>query len=166
MTWFADMSPYEYSTDGGEPLNIGWLDPGHEFQRGSVEERHLDMVWLLCRVTVLDTRGIHKCELCSLEDVPCTYAHRDERRLLGTGEIRVFSPSGETFAAPDLIYHYMRDHHYLPPSAFLMALETTASKDLKDYTSMVDTLGLHWKLNPLVDGEPRRRSPSEYKFQT
>jgi hypothetical protein len=163
MTWFADMTTYSYSLTGasGGPLNVGWLAPHHEFPRGPIDESHIEMLWSLCRVTVVDTRGIHRCELCSRDTVPSTYLHRDERRRLGTGEIRAFSPSGMTFAAPDLVFHYVRDHGYLPPRAFLLALEATSRPDLNEYTSRLDTLALPWKLNPLLTEEPRSILASE-----
>ena len=36
--------------------------------------------------------------------------------------MRVFGPAGATYAAPNLIYHYVVDHQYLPPDAFVRAV--------------------------------------------
>ena len=144
-------------------MNVGWLNPHHQFTRGPIEDLHIDLLWSLCRVTVMDTRGIHRCEFCSGDPVLSAYLHHGERRRLGTGEVRTFSPSGMIFAAPDLVFHYMRDHGYLPPRAFLGALEATSSPDLTGYTSRLDTLGLPWKLNPLLSEEPRSILASKLK---
>ena len=45
----------------------------------------------------------------------------DEELRLGSAEIRVFGREEGTYAAPDLIYHYVVDHHYLPPEEFIKA---------------------------------------------
>jgi len=42
--------------------------------------------------------------------------------LLGSAEIRVPEKAGKTYAAPNLIYHYMKDRGYLPPQEFLRCL--------------------------------------------
>jgi hypothetical protein len=42
---------------------------------------------------------------------------------LGSAEIRVPGANGRIYAAPDLIYHYMKDCNYLPPREFLEAIE-------------------------------------------
>ena len=42
---------------------------------------------------------------------------------LGSAEIRVKGINGKIYAAPNLIYHYIKDCGYLPPREFLDALE-------------------------------------------
>lgn len=44
------------------------------------------------------------------------------KRGLGSAEIRVTGEHGEIYAAPDLIYHYVADHHYKAPDAFVCAV--------------------------------------------
>ena len=107
----------------------------------------------------MDTRGIHACDLCWAP--PCTFVHRDERRLLGTGEIRVFAPNGDIFAAPNLIFHYMRDHDYLPPPAFVEALEEGRGSDLAVYTAGLRNRGIRWRDNPIRTEELRRWWPKD-----
>ena len=41
---------------------------------------------------------------------------------LGSAEIRVQGIDGAVYAAPNLIYHYMANHNYLPPEEFLGAI--------------------------------------------
>ena len=41
---------------------------------------------------------------------------------LGNAEIRVLGRNGKTYAAPNLIYHYIKDCGYLPPHEFLEAV--------------------------------------------
>jgi len=54
-------------------------------------------------------------------------AERDRCRqqimgVVGSAEIRVKGDNGIEYACPDLIYHYIRKHRYLPPQEFLDAM--------------------------------------------
>jgi hypothetical protein len=150
MAYFPDLSFYDYfrAENHRGAKNIGWLGSGHEFQTGTSSELILDSLWVFCKASVLRSRGIHQCDLCT---PPRTV--RAERNgielLLGTAEIRVFSKESDTstlpehiagkesggllflrrspppfsvYAAPTLIYHYVNTHHYRPPQEFLHAL--------------------------------------------
>ena len=41
---------------------------------------------------------------------------------LGSAEIHVTHPDQTVFKAPDMIYHYMEAHDYLPPTPFVEAV--------------------------------------------
>lgn len=124
--YFPDLSPYTYSAahEGGRVLNVGWLDDAHEYPRGKVSEELLDMLFLLCaEERVNQTRGFHHCQLCSKTEAHPTRVVRGQcEAFLGSAEIHVPGPDGTVYAAPDMIYHYIVDHGYLPPSPFLDAL--------------------------------------------
>jgi len=42
--------------------------------------------------------------------------------LLGSAEIEIKDPSGQLYVVPDLIYHYITEHQYLPPPEFVRAV--------------------------------------------
>src|SRR2546428_13429610 len=67
-------------------------------------------------------RGYHKCELCSAPTSGVHVRRGDEEQSLGSAQIRVFGSGDATYAAPNLIYHYVVDHHYRPPEAFIQAV--------------------------------------------
>ncbi|MEW2394586.1 hypothetical protein [Streptomyces sp. NPDC046862] len=62
------------------------------------------------RVAVLSL-GEHDCELCPADS-----------RFAGNGEYRFYVPDGAVYAAPQMIFHYMRDHGYRPPVEFQRGL--------------------------------------------
>ena len=128
MAYFSDLSPYKYGFFwDGVPgaLNIGWLALGHAFETAQPIDSDLDLLWMHCKVAVNASRGLHACEFCSNWSTDDFYATRNgEMLLLGFSEIRVIGPSGQSYAAPSLIYHYIREHHYKPPDSFLTALRT------------------------------------------
>lgn len=145
MAHYDDLSEYSYVSWAAHPgtRNIGWLAPGHEFATAVPGEELLDRLWRYCNVWVAATRGIHDCELCTGNRQ--SHAVRDGKQLLlGTAEIRVFAASGEIYAAPTLIYHYVADHHYAPPEPFVRAVAESPAPPDPAYFARLDQLGVRW----------------------
>lgn len=131
MTYFPDGSPYSYMETKEDPsvLNIGWLDGGHPYTTGTIPRELRDKLARLCRQGIRRTRGFHRCDLCPQADPsqpPQPTVVRDEAGefLVGSAEIRIGSSSRITFASPDMVIHYVEEHAYKPPDAFLDALRT------------------------------------------
>lgn len=124
MVYYSDLSKYEYipSNAKNNLVNIGWLDGEHAYTRGKVSDAVLLKVFELCKVPVNETRGYHVCELCHDKHFGITVEVTGDRLVLGGAEIRVNGCDGRIYAAPDLIYHYMREHDYLPPEEFVLAV--------------------------------------------
>ncbi len=144
MTYFDDLSEYTYFGRYSRPgtRNVGWLDAAHAFPQEVPSEKTLDLLWNFCPVSVARARGIHCCELC--EPPRTAYVARNGQHfLLGTHEIRVFSDS-VIYAAPSLIYHYVRTHHYKPPDEFLSAIRNNLQPPAPDYFARLHELGLEW----------------------
>ncbi|MDK0519599.1 hypothetical protein [Streptomyces sp. ML-6] len=130
MTTYSDLSPYTYATEtippGANALNIGWLGGDKNFTKGDVPEGFLDAFILLARDnSSARMRGFHACSLPH-ENGKLSYPYRTEmdgvRIALGAAEVRVYSADGELLIAPDLAYHYVKDHNYLPPRKFIEAV--------------------------------------------
>lgn len=157
MSHYADLSEYCYH-DGRYyapgTVNIGWLDAGHEFERCTPTDEVLNRLWEFCKVSVAQMRGGHACEFCSeRSDYP---QWGGERLLLGTSEIRVFSRAGAIYAAPTLIFHYMRDHSYRPPDEFVRALIDGPQPQSEEYFKRLGELGLEWSPTSAPAELPRR----------
>ena len=72
---------------------------------------------------VIQTRGFHVCKLCDMSPTQIPTIKRGNETLkVGSAEIRVFGQDGTIYAAPNLIYHYVVDHHYRPPDLFIQAV--------------------------------------------
>jgi hypothetical protein len=67
----------------------------------------------------------------------------------------VFSPNGEAFSAPNLIYHYVSEHEYQPPPEFLRALEQGPRPGTEQYSRLLDNLRADWREDIPVLEEPR-----------
>lgn len=130
MTYFEDLSPYAYLPDSAPSttttvLNVGWLDGEHSFAVGEPPEEFADKLGVLCAEHATEqTRGFHWCDLClgSGEEPQETHPVKGTALTLGSAEVRVLTPEGQCLAAPDLVYHYVVKHSYLPPEPFIEAV--------------------------------------------
>lgn len=119
---FEDLTPYTYTQPdepGPQPLNVGWLGDSFDFPVADPFPPFLAHLGALCRTPVELMRGFHVCQLCGFDPM-----YDDSRfdAFLGNGEIRVEGSDGTIYAAPVMIYHYVRDHRYAPPAAFREAV--------------------------------------------
>ncbi len=126
VTYFPDGSPYSYWPGQSQAVNVGWLDSEHEFPIDEVSDEFVAALARLCRRSVETTRGYHRCEFClSVADGATGLAiarDADGEFLVGHAEIRARHPTGTIFAAPNLIIHYVKEHGYRPPDAFIDAV--------------------------------------------
>src|SRR5262249_14107274 len=172
MTYFSDLSFYEYSRDDNrEGKNVGWLQRNHKFDCMAPSGEILELLWSFCGISVMQSRGGHFCDLC--EPPQDGWATRNGITLfLGTAEIRVFSKENEAsalrqrlhqtesnalillrasvvpysiYAAPTLIYHYVSVHHYKPPDEFLRAMMEGPRPPSQEYFERLKQINLEWR---------------------
>ena len=125
MTYFADLTKYEYlkSPSGPDVLNVGWLDRDQPFSTGNIPVQILDRLFDLCLNPMNKTRGYHQCGLCPQSVAwPITCSRNGRQIHLGSAEIHVPGTLGRLFVAPDMIYHYVTVHGYMPPTEFINAV--------------------------------------------
>lgn len=117
MTFFADLTTHTYMFGREEEgvLNIGWLGEGKTIPTGSTSQEFHAFLAVMCENCIGKHRGMHGCEYCT-KNSPCSSPFH------GNGQIRVRDQSGTWYSAPTLIHHYVVDHGYLPPDAFVGAV--------------------------------------------
>lgn len=122
MAYYPDLSKYEYSTydSNYEVINVGWLDKSNEYTKGQVSNEVLNKILELCICPINRTRGYHLCPFCENPSFGVKIkTNNNNYIILGSAEIWVRSHDNIIFACPDLIYHYIKSHQYLPPTYFL-----------------------------------------------
>jgi hypothetical protein len=146
LNYSEELSPYQHGNlKLQEVLTVGWLNDKNFFQTGKVMPEVIDKLReilaggsnYLWSVSVNAIRGHASCPIC--EEIVAFMIHdgntissseinevkRSERNaemcVLGCREIWIpnFSKRNNYFSAHDLIYHYIVDHHYLPPKDFI-----------------------------------------------
>jgi hypothetical protein len=126
MAYFEDISPYTYSLGESHILNVAWLASGYPFNRGPVSEKFATRLQRLAKNPCRMTRGYHYCDLCippqDIIEIAPDYLHVWSMNRCGNGEIRIRAENSMTFSAPSLIWHYIMEHQYQPPSDFLDAV--------------------------------------------
>src|SRR5262245_48459535 len=121
--FYEDLSPYSYllaEEETPRPLNIGWLDRAQPFETGGTTEDFRARLFEICKTPVNQTRGLHGCPFCA-ETIIIEERGREVLRL-GSAEIRVIGAGSKIYAAPNLIFHYVRKHRYKPPEEFIRAV--------------------------------------------
>jgi hypothetical protein len=128
MAHFEDLSPYAYGYKQGDPgvVHVGWLSDKHEYTKGRVPDHLVEILVKLSTNLEELYRGLHICELCERPDELKGKSYNEQwawaMQRSSNGEIRI--TEGEvTYAAPQLIVHYILEHGYKPPDVFLEALE-------------------------------------------
>lgn len=156
MAHFQDLTPCSYLREWAQSsLAVGWLERGHTYPQGSVDEKFFKALLLLCGnpwQPPVAFAGIHLCSLCQFAG-----------RLAGTsyfgaggaaGNANVFIP-GETkvFIAPTMIVHYIDAHGYVPPMEFQEAVLKCPEMRSMAYLKAIRALGFSLRvtepLNPL-----------------
>jgi len=117
MAFFPD------SFADGAIRRVGWLDREHEFAQGPVSAEFLSKLTHLYRNRVNQTRGYHRCELCAEPAFGAPMEIDGKAIKLGGAEVHVRSLGATVFEVPDLIYHYIVAHSYMPPKDFIDAVE-------------------------------------------
>lgn len=143
MTYVADLSICTYFDDADADAiglrAVGWLSWDHSFPVGVVSDSIVGRLEQFLKTPFSPWRflGSHHCDLCmdawmddlsraiqqagfpeTRIDLPprqVRYAREGARNLLVPGERMVF-------VCPELILHYIVDHHYSPPDEFCHAV--------------------------------------------
>jgi hypothetical protein len=150
MTYFADLSPYEYVGSESGTRNVGWLGNG-SFLIGSTSEEFQAKLLEFCHdhVIVHIARGFHTCELCSMDQKSDLqwfsqnqdrYGPEQHWASIGDGEIRVIGENA-IYAAPALIYHYVVEHKYFPPVEFIESVLDGPQPGSTEHTKLIQKLG-------------------------
>jgi hypothetical protein len=138
MAYFDDLTHYEYFPKCPENyLNVGWLSSEHPYSTGEVSDKFLRNLEQLCEEPAYPrVLGLHYCELCptplQIRQAGLVYSEEQERKLggkYGTGEIHVSGENGVIYVAPVMIYHYIKEHRYLPPEEFINAIESAIKQE-------------------------------------
>jgi hypothetical protein len=148
VSYYPDLTTYSYLPDtvpaGVVALNVGWLEPEYPYPQGSTPDGFDAALGELClRHPRAASRGWHMCRLTPEEGEPKCGERPKSKSLppgkhampsplelsiggasisLGAAEVRVVCQDGTWLIAPNLVYHYVTKHGYLPPSEFLEAV--------------------------------------------
>ncbi|WNG39934.1 hypothetical protein F0U61_44330 [Archangium violaceum] len=120
--YFPDMGEQCQVGQGPEVRAVGWLDIEHPYTQGTVEpaflealQRHVKTAW-----APVVAAGPHFCQFC--------------REKPWGGAYNVWIPSERyLFIAPELIVHYITDHGYRPPDAFIEAVLACPAQHSPEY---------------------------------
>jgi hypothetical protein len=137
-----DLTPYTGcdcdKTIGLDPLAIGFVTRKHPFQTGKVPPKFLQKLLPFCHPSKTVCQ-MHRTQNSALGGEQIVVEINGEQITLGGAEIRIIGEE-EIYAAPDLVYHYVSDHNYLPPDEFIQAVLKGPDSDSAEFRALINTL--------------------------
>jgi len=106
--YYPDLSPYNYSWEMPECVNIGWLDEKHDFEKGEVPDGFIEKLKKMPRFA--QHCGYHNCPFC------------EGGRDTWSSSIKLAIGEGVVYLFPELTMHYISKHQYKPPQEFIDAV--------------------------------------------
>jgi len=134
MAWYQDLEDCDYLG----PLKfkaVGWLDHQHDFPKGPCNRAFINKLLSLNRNKwePIQFLGFHNCNLCA-GDGPYNFMIEDNPVLVGASNLWIPDVSAQCiYLAPTLIFHYIEDHEYLPPTAFVEAVLNCPSMQTPEF---------------------------------
>lgn len=111
MTYIQDLTQYNYNRQKSDAIAVGWLDIQHPFETGDVSADFINMLSLKKDTNITEFyMGSHTCQFCT-----------NKHPYAGNGTVFV-TYNNITYAAPEMILHYVVKHKYKPPQEFIDAV--------------------------------------------
>ena len=118
----VDETYYGLSPETYPVVRIGWLDAEHPFPKGTVSAEFRSRLLHSLLSVAKPTRGSQQCMFCDNPPFSMPVEVNGKEIRMGTAEVVVAGQDGVIYSAPNLIYHYVDQHGYLPPERFVAAL--------------------------------------------
>jgi hypothetical protein len=127
---------------------IGWVGPEMDYSRGAIDRELLRAIKWALRMRRVQLRHREDCVLC--QPPRQVTVHVGVRKLyLGSGELYFRRRQEGYYRCSDLVYHYIKDHCYMPPAEFV----EDAKADFISHHSIWDYLRTNNpKIESLVEG--------------
>ncbi len=117
-----DYNP-DLNTNASEGvILVGWLERDAPFSQGVADPAFVEKLKLHYGHRVRQSRGFHVCPFCEVRRFGIPIELNGKTITLGSAEIEIKDGKGCIFVAPDLLYHYITEHKYLPPQEFIEAV--------------------------------------------
>ena len=103
--YFKDLHEQELHF-GVVAVKVGWLDEGQPYTQGVAPK---EFVSKLAKIPLgVHTKGWHDCPFCGKDKSSSQY--------------RIKITPKKFYDVPEMIFHYMEVHNYLPPQEFIDAV--------------------------------------------
>lgn len=138
--FFEDLDEYHGCHDeevlGLAPLGVGFLHRKQTFATGTTPGK---VVLKLATYLLAPVCGRPKAMPCPLCGKRVTTEIDGEEIVLGSAEIRILGDE-DIYAAPDLILHFITDHHYRPPQQFIDVVRKSVGVDSAEHRALIKAL--------------------------
>lgn len=140
MSYYEDLTPYNYHHYSEKELNVGWLDKDFPFEKGELPAGFLERLKKFAEHNVFQTKGFQFCHFCKEQVVDGKI-----KCATSSSELRVIGKDGVVYASPQMIVHYIEEHNYLPPQQFIYAVMNGPLPGTEEYDSVFKRLPESWE---------------------
>jgi hypothetical protein len=100
-------------------VHVGWIGSERDFPVGAVPDEFVRHLWGMCQQPMSKIKGYQVCGLCESPFGPLTIEWQGTSANIGDGYLGVVANDGVLMIAPDLVFHYVVAHGYVPPREFI-----------------------------------------------
>lgn len=111
--YFKDLYEEINSYNDTIKVKIGWLDEGQPYTKGDAPQEFIDKLKSI--QPHIRTKGWHDCPFCKEQN---KYTRSSNQYLIKVPD-RGYKVM---YDVPEMIFHYMEVHNYLPPQEFIDAV--------------------------------------------
>lgn len=139
---------------------VGWLESTHAFATGRAPTGLVARLEAFIEASAAYYssyvfRGLHDCTLCTAETARVGRHHR-------RSHVNVWVPGeGVIYIAPATITHYVEDHGYLPPEAFVRAVMSCPDYGSAAYCAALRAANADAAVPLLTEAEARAQWQAE-----
>lgn len=121
---------------------VGYLTRGDNYPSGEVSETVFERLISLVKRPFVVWGGYHYCDLdpCGSEQLPTELRYKDLLIPSRCDSDILVPDKAALYVAPALILHYIRFHHYLPPSYFLDAVLACPEPGSPEYLAAIEKI--------------------------
>jgi hypothetical protein len=133
MTYQEDLS------QDGCFVSVGYLSRRHDYPKGEISDAAFDRLATLAMRPLGGWAGEHSCDLgsCGSKLSQPEFKWRGMRIPRCCSTDIVIPDRTVIYVAPALILHYIRAHHYLPPSRFIEAALNCPEPNSDEYRAEI-----------------------------
>jgi hypothetical protein len=121
---------------------VGYLTRSDDYARGEVSEEIFERLVNLVSSPFMRWAGYHDCDLdpCGTEQPPPDLRYKGLVIPSQCDSDILVPDKAALYVAPALILHYIRCHHYLPPSYFLNAVLACPEPGSPEYLAAIEKI--------------------------
>jgi len=156
MSYFKDLTEYQYYGYNPKLFNIGWLDnSSNDYPKGETSQEFKDKLKKYLDYPQNKMRGYYNCPFCIN-----VFSNKE---TMSDCEIWIVGKDNKVYSSPQLIVHYIEKHNYLPPTEFIDAVLNGPLPNSKEYNDIISDVKKSYSNPDWYIKQRKKESKQNYK---